>query len=278
MVQLKMGDYKGLGQFVSKYPQVVAQSEIQNLLAEAANALRAGKEGLAQTYVHHAVVLQKCSKIKVEERKFLFQDLDGRRETTKDLIADVNKVYNAIKSQATTPQPPRQGGATQDMGMVGPDRDRRENPQPRVIQGYEQIETVPRPGVERVNSQPNQPQLRQVKDRDGRLVYVDSQGRKVRPASSRQDDHRGRHDSERGPLAEEMAHLKVDESRPSRGTGTSARNKGKGPTSADPMSEHAEDMHMGPPSGGIQHRRKLTITGTDGDTEWLDAGELAPVC
>ena len=108
MVQYKAGDYNNLFQFVSQNSQVVAQSEISSLLTEAGNAHKVGKEALAKTYVYHAVLLQRCSKFRPEERKSLFQRLANERETTKDFIADVNKAYEAIKGKFGAPNPQTQ--------------------------------------------------------------------------------------------------------------------------------------------------------------------------
>jgi hypothetical protein len=255
MVQLKIGDYKGLGQFVLQHPGVVAQSEINSLLAEAANTQRAGKEAFAQTYVHHAVVLQKCKNYKTEELKSLFQKLATGRETTKDLIADVNKTHKAIIAQCGVPQPG-----------------------PRIIQGHKESEVVPRPSMDRVNSLPTRSQQRQGRDKDGRLVYIDSQGREIRPAGGRPELQRGRHDSELGPPTGRMAHLEVDEPRDSREIETSIQTKGKRSANQNLKPEQAVDRRTGPTSGGNPQRPKYTIMGTEGDTEFLDGGELAPIC
>lgn len=99
-----------------------------------------------------------------------------------------------------------------------------------------------------------------------------------RPASGRQEDQRDRYAREHGPPMAKMADLKVNKSRHSRGTETSSQNKGKGPTNADRIPEQGIDSQIGSPGGEIQQRRRYTITGTPGDTEWLDAGKLVSIC
>ena len=165
------------------------------------------------------------------------------------------------------------------MSTAAPVRSRTETTEPRIIQRHEQSEVIPRQSEDRVNSLPTHSQLRQMKTKDGRLVYIDSQGREVRPAGGRQELQRGRYDSELGPATDGMAKMRFDESRDSRGTETAAKAKGEDPASANLRPEQPIDRRMASVGGGNQQRRKysIDIKGTAGDTESLDGGELVPV-
>jgi hypothetical protein len=134
-----------------------------------------------------------------------------------------------------------------------------------------QSEVIPAQSVDRVNKLPARPQAR---DREGRLVYVDSQGHEVRPATT-QGTPRGRHETELGPPTPRMADMKIVEPRDSSGNETSAQTYGKDPPSASLKTEKTIERPIGPQGGVHQRRRKYTIEGTAGDREALDAGELA---
>lgn len=273
--QFEIADFNGLGQFVLKNPRILAQPEIDSLLSEAAYAQRAGKEALAQKYVHHAVLLQKCSKCRPEALEPLFQRLATRGETTKALFADVTKAYNAIKGQPPAPPPREQGRDTQSALTSTHVRDHAGHPEAQIIQGPKQSEAIPHQSIDRVSKLPTLPQLAKAKDRGGRLVYVDNQGREVRPATARQEPQRARHETELGPPTQRMANMKVVEARDSSGNEAPAQTKGKDPPSAKPTTEKAIERPIGLQGGANQRRRKYTIEGTAGDREVLDAGEPA---
>jgi hypothetical protein len=255
--QLEIGDFSGLRHFVLKNRGILAQPEIDNLLSEAAYAQRAGKEALAQKYVHHAVFLQKCSKCRPEALELLFQRLAAKGETTKDLFADVEKVHNSIKVAQG------KASAVPEQGRVG-------NP--------EQREAIPHQSADRENGQLAQSQLRQARGKDGQRVYVDSHGREVRPAGGRHESQRSRLDSQIAPPTGKMSEMTLDGSGGYRGYETSVQTEGKGPTSANPRTGQAIDSPMGPPGVGNQQRQRYSIEGTAGDRETLDAGELVPLC
>ena len=273
--QFEIADFNGLGQFVLKNPRILAQPEIDSLLSEAAYAQRAGKEALAQKYVHHAVLLQKCSKCKPEALEPLFQRLATRGETTKALFADVTKAYNAIKGQPPAPPPREQGRDTQSALTSTHVRDHAGHPEAQIIQGPKQSEAIPNQSIDRVSKLPTRPQLAKARDRDGRLVYVDNQGREVRPATARQEPQRARHETELGPPTQRRANVKVVEARDPSGNEAPAQTKGKDPPSAKLTTEKAIERPIGPQGGANQRRRRYTIEGTAGDREALDAGEPA---
>jgi hypothetical protein len=264
--QLEIGDFNGLGQFVLKNRGILAQPEIDNLLSEAAYARRAGKNALTQKYVHHAVLLQKCSKCRPEALEPLFQKLATKGETTKDLFADVNKALNSIKSQYAAPEPQRAERVTQGKASAVPEQGRAGNPEPRIIQTREQREVIPHPSMD------------QARSKDSQRVYVDSHGREVRPAGGRHEPQRSRLDSQIALPTGEMSEMTLNDSGGYRGYETSVQTEGKDPTSANPRPEQAIDSPMGPPGVENQRRQRYNIEGTTGDKETLDAGELVPLC
>lgn len=277
-MQLEIGDFNGLGQFVLKNRGILARPEIDNLLSEAAYAQRAGKEALAQKYVHHAVLLQKCSKCRPEALEPLFQRLATKGETAKDLFADVKKAHNSIKSQYAAPEPQRPERVAQGRVTAVPEQGRAGNPEPRIIQTREQREVTPHQSIDPANSQLAQSQQRQARDKGGQRVYVDSHGREIRPAGGRHEPQRSRRDSQTALPTEKMSKMTLDDSGGRRGYEASVQTKGKGPTSANPRPEQAIDSPMGPPGVGNQQRQRYSIEGTAGDREALDAGEQVPLC
>jgi hypothetical protein len=272
--QLDIGDFNGLGQFVLKNRGILTQPEIDDLLLEAVYALRAGKEGLAQKYVHHAVLLQKCSKYKPEDLGPLFQRLATRGETAKDLFTDVTKVHNSIKSQYAASESQRLERVTQGKVTAISEQGRAGNPEPRIIQTREQWEVNPDQSIDRANSQLAQSQLRQARDKDGQRLYVDSHGREIRPASSHHESQRSRCDSQITLPIKKMSEITLDNSEDYHGHETSVQIKRKSLTSTNPRPEQAIDSPMGPPGMGNQQGQRYSIEGTAGDREALDAGKL----
>jgi hypothetical protein len=272
---LEIGDFNGLGQFVLKNSKIFAQPEINSFLSEAAYAQRAGKEALAQKYVHHAVFLQRCNKCRPEDLESLFQWLAARGETAKDLFADVTKAYNAIKSKHPAPVPRGEEGVTQSAPTTTHVRDRARYPESQTTQGPKQSEVIPHQSIDRVNKLPTQPQPTQTKGRDGRSVYFDNQGRSVRPAAARQEHQRARHEVELEPPTQKMANMKVVEARDSSGNEAPAQTKGKDPPRTNLTTEKGIERPIGPQGGANQRRQESTIKGTAGDWEALDAGKPA---
>jgi hypothetical protein len=279
--QLEIRDVDGLGQFVLKDARILAQPEIDGLRSEALYAQRAGKEALAQRYIHHAVLLQKCSKCRPEDLKPLFQRLATRGQAAKDLFAEVNKAHDAIKSQTLAPPPQRQGRAVQSVLTATHVRDRAGHPEPQIIQTREQKEVNQHQSMDRVSSQLAQSQLRQGRDKGGQRVYVDKHGREVRPAGGRYESQQSRRDSQIALPTAKMSEMTFDDPGDYDGHETSVETKRKDLTSANPRPEQAIDSPMGPPGPpavGNQRPQRYTIEGTAGDREALDAGELVQFC
>jgi len=278
---------------VLKNRAILAQPQIDNLLSEAANAQRAGKEAVAQKYVHHAVLLQKCSKCRPEGLEPLFQRLATKGETTKDLIADVKKAHDSIRSQYAAPEPQRPEQVAQGRATAVPEQGRAGNHEPRIIQAREQREVIPHQSIDQTDSQLAQSQVRQARDKNGQLaqsqvrqardkdgqrVYVDSQGRETRPASGRHESQRSRRDSQTALPTEKISKMTLDDPGGNHDHETSVLTKRNLPTSANPRPEQAIDSPMGPPGVGNQQQQRYSIEGTAGDMETLDAGELIPLC
>jgi Cdc37 Hsp90 binding domain len=276
--QLGIGDFNGLGRFVLKNRAILAQPQIDNLLSEAAYAQRAGKEAVAQKYVHHAVLLQKCSKCRPEGLEPLFQRLATKGETTKDLIADVKKAHDSIRSQYAAPEPQRPERVAQGRATAVPEQGRAGNPEPRIIQAREQREVIPHQSIDQTDSQLAQSQVRQARDKDGQRVYVDSQSREIRPASGRHESQRSRRDSQTALPTEKISKMTLDDPEGNHDYETSVLTERNLPTSANPRPEQAIDSPMGPPGVGNQQQQRYSIEGTAGDMETLDAGELVPLC
>lgn len=276
--QLEIGDFNGLGQFVLKNRGILARLEIDNLLSEAAYAQRAGKERLAQKYVHHAVLLQWCSKYRPEALEPLFRRLATKGETAEDLFADVKKAHNSIKSQYAAPEPQGPGRVAQGGATAVPEQGRAGNPEPPIIQAREQREVIPHQSTDRADSQLAQSQLRQARDKDSQRVYVDSHGREIRPAGGRLESQRSRRDSQAALPTEKMSKMTLDDSGGYYGHEASVQTKGKGPTGADPRPEQAIGSPTRSLGVGNRQRQRYSIEGTAGDREDLDAGELVPLC
>jgi hypothetical protein len=78
--------------------------EIGTLLTEAESAEATGQSGLAQTCVHHAVLLRECQKRDDRDLKVYFRDLqESSSSTRRNLIEDVKTVHQAIKSKIVLP-------------------------------------------------------------------------------------------------------------------------------------------------------------------------------
>ncbi|KAJ9194184.1 hypothetical protein DTO164E3_7444 [Paecilomyces variotii] len=99
--QISIGDYKGLLQFISEHPEIVAEKTTDGLLVEAFNSQMAGKDEYARRCVHHGLLLQYCRSLGRDGVSLFF-----KRITTKDHQAstlfrnDVNETYNKIKIRA----------------------------------------------------------------------------------------------------------------------------------------------------------------------------------
>ena len=277
IAKLKIGDYNSLFLFVSQNPRVVAQSEINSLLTEAEIVQRAGREALVQAYVFYAVVLQKCIRYRPEELKSLFQQFASGRDAAKDLVSDVKKACDALKSKVNASAAQTKDRVAQKPIPAASAQSRADHAGPRIIQEPGKSETIPRPGMDRVNSLHGQPQLLRKKTQDGRLIYIDDQGREVRPAGGRPEIHRGCHDSEYGPPTGKMANMTFNDSIDALDREISTQGKGRGLASENLRPDQAMDRRMGPPGSGNQRRRKYTIEGTEGDTESLDGSKLVLV-
>jgi Cdc37 Hsp90 binding domain len=90
------GDYSGLVRFIKKYPRIADTQEIQRLLAQASVHKTAGESSLAETCVHHALVLRKWCSLGAQEAGKYFESLAEGGQTTTEFMHDVTKVLMAL--------------------------------------------------------------------------------------------------------------------------------------------------------------------------------------
>jgi hypothetical protein len=177
-VELGLGHYSEYTRFISDNPKILAQSEIEALVAEALIAEKAGQSTMAQTCIHQALLLRECKNLGLREAVDFIRKLeasDGKANDT--FFRDVKKVYISIQEQARK-------SLLQDQ-TVAPEPYSRKMP----IISQATDNTNPQDPSAYSQSPPGntQAQTQVTRNRDGQLVYTDDQGRILRPATSRHD-------------------------------------------------------------------------------------------
>lgn len=205
-VDLGLGRYAEYARFISEHPTIVAQSEIDALVAEALIAEKAGESGMAQKCIHQAMLLQECKTLGQRETMEFIRNLGVRGDTAiVTFVEKVKRAYSSIQEKATRglqqdrALPPESYGGQVPVSYPTTDNTNPQDPaayspsQPRTMQAQTQASRDR--DVRRVYSA-NQgrivPPATSRDDRDVRRVCRDDQGRTVQPATSRSDPERRR--------------------------------------------------------------------------------------
>ena len=191
LFDIGIGNYEEVFRFISNYPQVLGQSEIEVLIREAQVAEQAGSSSRAKVCIHQALLLRKWNQLGRDRVDFVQQMVKGNRRTVQEFLGDVNEVYSKTQQRA------REGNTrAPTVTDVRTDRGRAvisQDPNPRSSR-----DSLSR----KESSETHKPQPRLVRDRDNRLVYVDDLGREIRPATSRRDPNPPRRGGDAsGPIA-----------------------------------------------------------------------------
>jgi hypothetical protein len=168
--------------FISDNPSILAQNEIDALIAEALTAERAGQSTTSQTCVHQALLLRGCIEVGRDNIDSFFRDLAARDSKTKEsFVKDVKRVYLSIQERAVRAPLQNQEPTSEPQGRRLPLIS--QSASPSVSQNASTYTQGPKELTRRQAPVPQGP--------DGRRYYVDSEGNLLRPASSQ------RHDRER---------------------------------------------------------------------------------
>ena len=101
-LEIPMGKYNELSSFIVSNAEIVSQSEIDNLIAEARVQKKLGKN--AQTLVDHALILRRCKELNAEERSRFFRRMGDRSSTTlKNFLESSEKVLATIRGPTEIP-------------------------------------------------------------------------------------------------------------------------------------------------------------------------------
>jgi hypothetical protein len=200
LVDIGFGKYRESMDFISDNPSILAQNEIDALIAEALTAEKASQSTRSQTCVHQALLLKECIEAGRDNIGPFFRNLTARDSKTKEsFVKDVKKVYISIQERAARVPPQNQEPTSGPQGR--------------------RLPLVSQPANESVSQNPSthtqgpkEPTQRQTQGPDGRLYYTDPAGNLLRPASSQRHD-RERHRSQSDPneSAGKMAMLSIEE-------------------------------------------------------------------
>src|SRR2546421_2445803 len=202
-LSIPMGQYSKLASFVIDHSEIVSQTEIDNLIAEASRQKRLGKN--TQTLVHHALILRRCKELDTKGREQFFKNLANRNSDTLQVFVDgVKTVYATMRGPTEPPaqQPQISNNHSQNRNIPvvvqsGAQASRRAPEY--ASQGQAQDTALPSESggprqdlapVGQAYSSDLRLQERRGLDKDGKWVYMDEFGRILRPASSRQESDR----------------------------------------------------------------------------------------
>jgi hypothetical protein len=223
-LSIPMGQYSKLASFVIDHGEIVSQTEIDDLIAEASRQKRLGKN--AQTLVHHALILRRCKELDTKSRERFFKNLDNRNGDTRQVFVDgVKTVY------ATMSGPTESSGQQSQIShnhsqswntpvVVQPGAQASRHAPEYTSQGRRQDTALPsESGGPRKDLTPEgqayssdlRSQRRRGLDKDGKLVYMDEFGRIPRPASSRQESDRSQAETTNTEIAGGMRNLSARE-------------------------------------------------------------------
>jgi hypothetical protein len=262
LVDIGLGNYRESMDFISDNPSILAQNEIDALIAEALTAEKASQSTRSQTCVHQALLLKECIEAGRDNIGPFFRNLAARDSKTKEsFVKDVKKVYISIQDRAARVPPQNQEPTS--------------GPQAR------RLPLVSQPANESVSQNPSahtqgpkEPTQRQTpvtRGSDGQLYYTDAAGNLLRPASSQRHD-RERHRSQSDPTesAGKMAMLSMEE-RLQNATDTADRRGDQGRSLGRIVSSPPGSLPSVPEDRMTENRR---IVGTSGTEEKLDHREL----
>jgi Cdc37 Hsp90 binding domain len=253
---LGLGNYLECSYFITDNPDILAKSEIDALVAEAAAAERAGESTRAQTYIHQALLLRRCNKVGPNNVGSFFRDLDAKdRRTKESFVNDVKKVYSSIQQQAGRTSEQRQGHSSEPQGQKSV----------VVLQPIERTVSQNSYASTEDSEETTQSQTPVAFGEDGKLYYTDTRGNLLHPASHRRDSERHRSQSDPTDLS---GSVPADPSETSTANGRGRHGAGRihRPAACDPP---------GPLPTVPEHRKyeSTRIGGTTGNVEILDQRE-----
>lgn len=109
-IDLGLGNYLECSHFIANNPKILAQNEIEALMAEALIAERAGQSTKAQICIHQALLLRKCNEVGLKNNSSFFRELNAKDSRTREsFVMDVKKVYDSIQKQVGRASEQRQG-------------------------------------------------------------------------------------------------------------------------------------------------------------------------
>jgi hypothetical protein len=257
-VNIGLGKYLESRDFISNNPSILAQNEIDALIAGAQTAENAGQSAKSQTCVHQALLLRECIKVGRGGIDLFFRNLTAKDGKMKEsFVKDVKKVYLSIQERA----------AKALLQNEEPTSESHSRKLPIISQQTTGSVSWNPSTYAQEPKEPTQHQKPVVQGPDGRLYYADPDGNRLYPASSHHHDReRLRAQSNPTELAENMAMLSVEE-RFQRGPNVIDRHGGEGrpldriaTSPAGPLPTLHEDRMA-------ENRR---IVGTSGTEEKLD--------
>jgi hypothetical protein len=262
LVNIGLGKYLESMDFISDNPSILAQNEIDALIAEALTAEKANQSSRSQTCVHQALLLRECIEVGRDNIVPFFRNLAARDSKAKEsFVKSVKKVYLSIQERAGRAPLQNQEPTSGPQGRRPPLVSQPANGS--VSQNPSTYTQGPK--------EPAQRQTPVARGPDGRLYYTDPDGNLLRPASSQhQDRERLRSQSDPTESAGKMAMLSIEE------------RYQNAPNAVD---RHGDEGHslgriVSSPPGPLPtlHEDRMTenrrIVGTSGTEEKLDHREL----
>ena len=120
-VSIGLGKYLESKDFISDNPSILAQKEIDALIAEASAAEKAGQPSRSQTCIHQALLLRKCAEVGLDNFGPLFRNLTARDSKTREnFLKDVKKVHLSIQGRAVRAPPQNQEPPSGSQGHTDP--------------------------------------------------------------------------------------------------------------------------------------------------------------
>jgi hypothetical protein len=271
-VSIGFGKYLESKDFISDNPSILAQKEIDALVAEAFAALKAGQSIRSQTCVHQALLLRECKKVGLDNIGPLFRDLTARGGKTKESFGkDVRKVCLSIQELAARAslqnREPTTGSQGRRFSLISLPAEGRVSQNPSTYtQGPEE---------------PTQGQTPGVRGPGGQMYCIDPEGNLLRPASSRHHEP-NRYGSRSDPVESysKRTGIGAEEGRKSAAKAEAGSGDDKHtPSQASIPHRTAASDHAEPLPTLPENRRLETtmIRGVGGSTEKLDHREYLPV-
>jgi hypothetical protein len=261
---IPMGQYSKLSLFILHNSEIVSQSEIDSLIAQAREEQLLGHETNAQTFVHHALLLRRCKGLDTKEIGLLFRRLDDRKsETLRDFLSDVKRIHSHLKTSARPSPHILQSSDTRSQSQGSPfeyqaGTQTSRHGVDRPVQGRSSAISTQSEDLGARLAQDQSftpdilPQVRRVQTNDGNQVQVDEF---IRPASTRQEWIRSGPGDDSDEMSHRMASLSMAGAAP-----RDARIQDTRSVGSEGPNRHVEDANVAQKAPTLDRHRSASVS------------------